>query len=513
MAGNRVFSQKRSLHKNKKRFIVFLLFTLVGTSAYSQNSLVMQTLEKARTLRNDKQFEAAAKVLGAFEEKYPGNIWIERLYAQTLFWIHNYKKSDEIYSRALHYHPDDLDLKYEYSLLLFSMKKYDQAKTLLQIYTRSQKDNGGAEGLLGKIYYYQRDFKKAAIHLKKALHFNPGNKEFQKLYRQVYRITSPNLMIGGKLRSDTQPMTAYGPMAQFQWYHSGLLDLSITGNYLTFSNIPTQNSISYIQIGNAFSLGTGGTKLKLDVGQNYSGLSKSSDWNGGISLVAPISKVVKFEAGAQRLNYNYTESSVEDLLMINQYSLDLVAGKSTGWNGMAGAQTQYYPDNNYVSAFYGWFLSKPINLSGIKLSLGYAFNYMDSKEDRFELKSSYNQSHGKGNTNSGSGTQGIYVPYYTPHDQFSNSLLANISAVLGKGAHFYAHASVGIYSQTYAPYFVKNTSGIVKKFGYQTYYPLDLGGSLNFNISRQVVFKINYDYQKTYYFNSNILNLALRFYL
>ena len=503
--------KKGNYLQKQKKFIVLFLFILMGATAFSQNSLVMQTIERAKTLRNDKKFAEAATVLGDFEKQYPGNIWIERLYAQTLFWMQDYQKSDEIYRRALQYHPNDMDLKYEYSLLLFSEKKYDPAKNLLTEYTNSPKDNGAAEGLLGKINFYQKDFKDAAAHLKKALRFNPGNKEFLDLYQQVYRIISPNIFLGGMLRSDTQPMNVYGPTAKFQWYQSNLLDFSISGNYLTFSNIPAQNSISFVQVSNLFRFAQQGLELKLFAGQNYSGLDKSHEWNGGASLIKSLGKSIKLQADAKRINYNYTESSVGNLLMINQYSLALIAGKQNDWNGMAGAQTQYYPDNNYVSALYVWALSRPLNISGVKLSLGYAFNYMDSKEDRFVAKSLYYQTHPMGN--SSASTEGIYVPYYTPHKQFSNSLLANLSAPLSPVTRFHAHASVGFYSKTNAPYFVENNSIVVKEFGYQTYYPLDIGGSLFFDLSRQITFKINYNYQKTYYYSSHFLDLAFQFYL
>ncbi len=496
MINKRVAIQKGNFLQKQKKFIVLFLFILIGATAFSQNSLAKQTLEKAKTLRNDKKFAEAATVLGAFEKQYPGNIWIERLYAQTLFWMHDYQKSDEVYRQALQYHPNDMDLKYEYSLLLFSEKKFDPAKNLLTEYTNSPKNNGSAEGLLGKIYFYQRNFKDAAAHLKNALRFNLGNKEFHDLYQQVYRIISPNIFISGMLRSDTQPMTVYEPTAKFQWYQSDFLDLSISGNYLTFSNIPTRNSISFVQVSNLFRFAQLGVELKLFAGQNYSGLDKSHEWNGGVSLIKSLGKSIKLQAEARRINYNYTESSVNNILMINQYSLALIAGKQNDWNGMAGAQTQYYPDNNYVSALFAWALSRPLNLAGVKLSLGYAFNYMDSKEDRFVTKSSYYQTNAMGNSNASSSTEGIYVPYYTPHKQFSNSLLANLSAPLSPVTHFYTHTSVGFYAKTNAPFFVENNSTVAKEFGYQTYYPLDLGGSLFFDLSRQVTFKINYNYQK-----------------
>ncbi len=187
-------------HKRKTLFaisakelkgIIILLF-LISLVGYvnAQNTLLTNTLAKAKQLRNEKRFADAATVLGNFEKKYPGNIWIEQMYAQTLFWMKEYRQAEVIYKRAIGYHPDNLDLKYDFAVMLFAENKLDPAKEQLLTYTRSKQNNAGAEMLLGKIYYYQSQFKNAEGYLRRAVHLNAGIADsFRTALNRIKRIS------------------------------------------------------------------------------------------------------------------------------------------------------------------------------------------------------------------------------------------------------------------------------------------------------------------------------------
>ncbi len=492
-----------------------LLFFLISLVSYAnaQNTLVTNTLLKAKQLRNEKKFTKAAIVLGNFEKEYPGNIWIEQLYAQTLFWMKDYRQADIIYKRAIGYHPDNVGLKYDYAVMLFAEGKLDQAKEQLLAYTRSKKDDAGAEALLGKIFYYQSQFKNAEKHLGQSAHLNPNDKELEKLYREVYRIVSPQLTLTADYLNDDQPMQSIGSTLKFQWYVSDLLNFDVSGNAFNYTNIPNAGLISTAEIGNRFHLRKAGLELRLAGAWFYADNKKTYDWGGTVQLDKKFGGFFNLALEARRTNYTYTVASVSnDLLMINQFSMAFTAGKAKSWNGKAGARYQFFPDNNYVSAFYAWFLSKPLNLSGFKLAFGYAFNYMDSKDDRFEPKLTNINYSGNGNNQSKT-IDGVYVPYFTPHNQYANSVLVNFNFHVTPHTAFYGHASVGLYSRTYAPGFSLSNNGILEKtFSYQNYIPLDLGLSFQLDISRKAAMSIAYTYLQTYYYNSHNVHFGFRFY-
>ena len=498
------------LRHNIGIIIIFvLLFTVCSIPLQAQNKLVDQTINKAKALRNEKRFGEAAQVLGNFEKKYPGNLWIEQLYAQTLFWMKEYRQAEEIYQRAIGFHPDNLPLKYDYAILLFAENRLDDAKDQLKNYLRAKPDDARVQAFLGKILYYQSDFHHAEKHLQKAVTLQPGNQKTEQLYREVYRIVQPQLTVNADFMSDDQPMQALGATLHFGWFVSNGLDFDLSGNAFNYSQIANPSLITQAEIGNRFHFPKANMELRFSGAWFYANSTQTQDWGGSIRLKKKFGSSFKIALDARRTNYSYTTASVnENLLMMDQYSLDMMVGKNDGWNGMAGGRYQFFPDDNYVNAFYLWFLSKPLNLSGLKLSFGYAFNYMDSKEDRFEPKTT----NGNGSGSSVIQVEGIYIPYYTPHNQYANSVLVNFNYRFSPYAAIYGHASVGVYSQTNAPGYILSDFKYIKSFSYQSYTPLDLGLSFQTDISRKVSLRLSYTYLQTYYYSSHNVHFSFHYY-
>ena len=499
----------------KLPILAFIIFSF-SVTIIAQNELVDNTLDKSRQLIDAKKFSEAADVLGSFEDQYPGNIYVERLYAQTLFWLHDFDLASTIYERAIGFHPNNMDVKYEYAIMLFDYKKYEYAKKLLIEYVSVNKYNGEAQLLLGKIYYYQRQFKEATIHLENAITLNPDDNMIKELYQQIYRIIAPQLSIGGRYRIDDQPMHAYGPSIKFNWYRSDILDLGISGNMLRYSDIPTSNLIASVQLSNSFNIASAGINLKMSVGGIYSKIGSDVDWIGGIHLVKKFNRPVQIDLMVERKNYDYTVSSVErdSILLVSRLALNISIGKKDNWNGLIGAQSNIFPDNNYVNSYYLWFLSRPVVVSNFKFYFGYSFNYMNSKEDRFEAVDSLSQII----SNYTDKIEGIYNPYYTPMNQMSNSLLVNIKYQIGSSTEIYGHTSIGLFSKIKAPYLYLDKNDfdetvIVTGYSNQRYVPLDLGVSLQSQLSKKVDLTISYSYVSTYYFLTNNFNVGIKLYL
>lgn len=495
--------------------VVFFIFSMAGT-INAQNELVNNTLEKSRQLIDDKKFSEAAEILGSFEDQYPGNIYVERLYAQTLFWMNDFNQASEIYERAIGFHPNNMEVKYEYAIMLFNYKKYEYAKKLLIEYTSVDTNNGEAELLLGKIYYYQRRFQQAALNLEKAIKLNPGDHSIKVLYQKIRRIIDPRLSLVGRYRIDDQPMHAFGPSLRFNWYRSDILDFGISGNMLRYSDIPTSNLIVSVLLSNSFNLVGAGINLKLSGGGIYSKIGSDIDWVGGIHLLKKFSWPVQIDLMAERKNYDYTISSVErdSILIVSRLSLNISFGKQDKWNGLLGTQSNIFPDNNFVNSYFLWFLSRPVAFADFKFYFGYGFNYTNSKEDRFEAIDSLSRII----SSSSDKIEGIYTPYYTPMNQMSNSLLVNIKYRVGSSTELYGHASLGLFSKTNAPYLYLDKNEIdetvvVVGFSNQKYVPLDLGVSLQSKLSDRVDLTISYTYVSTYYYVANNFEVGVKLYL
>ncbi len=240
------------------------------------------------------------------------------------------------------------------------------------------------------------------------------------------------------------------------------------------------------------------------------------NWIGGLHLVKKFTQPIQIDLMAERVNYDYTVSSVErdSILLVSRFSLNVSLGKKDNWNGLIGTQLNVFPDNNSVSSYYLWFLSKPVGFANFKFYFGYGFNFMTSKEDRYVAIDSLSQillsSTGK--------IEGIYNPYYTPLNQMSNSLLVNIKYQLGSSTEIYGHASVGLFSTTDAPYLYLDNNEVdatvvVKGYGKQNYTPLDFGMSLQSKLSKRLDLSISYSYLSTYYFVTNNFDIGVKIYL
>ncbi len=497
------------LSRNKIVLLTILLFVVSPRPLPAQNSLVTQTIKQAKTLRNEKKFGEAAKVLGDFEKKYPGNLWVEQLYAQTLFWMKDYAAAEVIYKRAIGFHPENAALRYDYAVLLFARDKLGDAARQLQVFIRLKPGDAGAEALLGKILYYQAQFKRAEKHLARAAQLNPADKKTETLFREVYRIVSPQLSLLADYLNDDQPLQSFGSQLKFHWFLSDALDFDVSGSGFRYSDIPDGEWITTAELGNRFHLRKAGMELRLAGTWFYARTSQARDWGGSVRLDKKFGKLFRLNLEAIRTNYTYTIASVNNnLLMMNQYSIDLAIGNSGGWNGMAGARYQFFPDNNYVDAFYAWFLSKPLHFSGFKLAFGYAFNYMDSKEDRFEPVAGTVGPGGQ-TTNT---VKGVYVPYFTPHNQYAHSVLLNLSWQVSPYTTVYGHASAGVYSKTYAPGYSLSNGYPEKNFSYQNYTPLDLGVRLQTDISRKAALGLGYTFLQTYYYSSHNVQFSFHYY-
>lgn len=495
-----------------RRSIITLLILLVSLSVFSQSDLLNSTLDSAKQLRNVGEFELAANVLQDFNLKYPGNIWVMRLYAETLFWLKDYENAVLVYEEAIKTHPNDFDVKYEYALMLYDIGEYEKANNLLIIYTNKYQNIAVAESLLGITYYFLGSFNLAAQHLKTAVELNPNDKQSAETLNSVYHIIRPWLKASVFYNDDSQEISRFIPVLEGGGYYSAFFQPSF---YLDFQNF-AYDSISSYQINfllsNSFSFRKIGLDAKLTAGINYASINQSVDFLWGINLKQKISKYFKIEAGAQRSAYTYTLASVNKPFLSNKYQFSLLWDKKNSWMAKTGYLAETFSDTNNVQSVYAWGLSPGLIFSIFEFRLGYAFSYSTSKESSF--RSTQSLSKILDNYVDGQKIEGIYDPYFTPKNQFANSVLANVNIFPTNKIDIRLHASVGFYSKAENPYlYLDNNNGkiIIKQGFYQeSYTPLDLGINLDYELSNNLYLNFSYKYLQTFYFNSNNFQLSLK---
>jgi len=504
------------LSPSRMVFIVFIALIGLGP-VVAQNQLVISTLENARAKIDQKKLEEAVLILAAFENQYPGDIYVERLYAQTLSWLLEYERSEEVYQKALGFHPNNSDLKFEYAIMLIDYGKYELAEEQLIDVLKEDSDHGNILVLLGKINYFQGKYKKAAAYLSKALLLKPENDEVESLSQTVHHILSPQLTFDLMYREDQQELIVFGPQLSFKWYLSRIFELGLKTQLNKYSGLFYNNNdgniLSSLEVFNRFHFQKVGFSAQLSAGVARSRIGSSKEFCGGVHLSQKLYKSLQVDFVACRKNYDYTLLSAQQLLMISQYKMSLSQGKENGFNGLAGLQYSFFPDDNYVYAYYLWFLTKPVKLSKLNISFGYAFNHMNSKGDRYEALETIRPNY-QGNS---SKIEGIYNAYYTPMDLWSNSVLLKMEYSWNKNVKVKGHASVGLISSIDAPYLYYdfNSVGIIeifKGFSQESYIPYDFGFHLQSYLSKNLEFQLSYSYLSTYFFATHLANISMKMY-
>jgi len=490
-----------------------LIIILLSSETYAQNSLVIKTLEQANAYIEHKDFYDALMVLEQFENTYQGDIYVERLYAQTLFWIQDYEESKKIYERAISYHPNNVDVRIEYATMLMDIGDYHSAKKHLTFVLKSSPQNGSANFILGKILFYEGHFIQSYDKLLLAHSQYPQNKEISGLKKQVYKIIRPKIFLNGLHRSDQQPLSKTGSSIKINYFKSNMLNPGIETSIYAYSNKSSANLISTFKFSNKFRFIKSGITINLAAGMIHSKTESINQFTGVFHFSKKFKIPVNIDFIASRKNYEYTSLSAEELLMISNLKMNIAIGNPKSFNGALGSQYTFFPDQNMVSSYYLWALSKPVKFSQFKLFFGYSLSHMNSKEDRFEPNESLDEIL----INPTKEISGFY-PYYTPIDLWSNSVLFKLQYQIKDGFYINTHASVGVYSHISVPYFYLDYSGnnklmIRKDFVNEQYIPMDIGLDMNTIITKNFEMTISYKYLSTYYFLSHFVDLGIKIYL
>jgi len=439
-----------------------------------------------------------------------------QLYAETLYWLKDYKNAELIYEYAIQMYPDNLDIKYEYALMLYDLGKYGEANSLLVEYTKGNPNVASAESFLGQVSYYVGDFKTSALHLEKALKLNPTDKRAIETLNSVNEIIRPWIKTGIYYSDDSQNISNVTTIVEGGAYVSAFLQPTFHSDLQFFSFDSTNNYQLNFLLSEGLTIKNIGLSVKLTGGFNYASVTNSSSFLWGINLDQKIANNLKIQAGAKRSPYTSTLTSVYSPFLSNKFDVSLTYNKQNSWMFKTGYLAETFSDTNNIQAAYVWGLSPVFGISVFQFRLGYSFSYSNSKESTYDSK--YTIDEITENFVEDQQIEGVYKPYFTPKQQFNNSILATLNIYPSKKINIDLHASVGFYSRAMNPYIYldKKPSGklvLVRDFYQESYTPLDMGIKFNYNLSNNVMLDLSYKYLQTFYYNSNnfLMGLRIRF--
>jgi len=92
-------------------------------------------------------------------------------YIQTIYgW--DWEKAEKSFKRAIEINPKAVGARMRYGMLLYDLRRFDEARTELELAVRLDPINPGCMTHLAEVYFYQKDFSKADELFLKALEFD-----------------------------------------------------------------------------------------------------------------------------------------------------------------------------------------------------------------------------------------------------------------------------------------------------------------------------------------------------
>lgn len=478
----------------------------------AQNNLLVNTLDSAKNLRDKGNYAQAIKVMETLDAQYPNNFWLLQLYAETLFWMKEYNKANNAYRRAIRIYPKNYEVKYEYALFLYDRGQYEAAHELLLLYNENYSGLAGVESLIGITAYYIGNFKEAETYLESSLSKNPDDKKTRQIYTEVSYIVKPWIKGGFLFNNDSQPLRRWMPEFSGGWYQSHFLNITFNANYQSFTTDSIITGASAFTIQNSFIIPKAGFKATTGIGGYYTNINNVLDFTWQLKLSQRLTKNLYVKAGGERSPYTYTIASIAKPFFRNRYTLSFSWETENSFNADLGYIGEFFADTNSVQTAYAWVLSPTVRFLFFRINFGYAFNYSNSRKSRFVPEQSLDDI--LTNYDSTKQITGVYNPYFTPANQFSNSLLVNLYVIFSKNINIKLHASAGVFSRAMNPYFYLNKQDektvISEAFYQEKFTPLDIGMDLNAKLSDKLMLNFSYQYLQTFYYSTNNFNIGLK---
>ncbi len=522
MSNNFFRYHDRVLIKNS----LFLLLYLISHCAFSQSQGFYDSLNMARELLNNQKINQAISILRSCEKSHPNDVHVIRLHGQALYWSKDFDATRNYFRAAIERNPQLDILKLDYGRILFELHELPEAKINLNEYLTATPGDTETQIMLGAIAYWQgKRPKKSLQHLFAVQSVYPDNQRTRDLIKEIRQNTSPYLKINATNYSDSQPLQVFQTHIETGFYQSAWFQPSIQ-----FQNRMFQAGINaqHFQFSNKTTFPKSKTSFLMRVGVFQNSWSTENPYTSGIEIRQTLSHDFVFASGVDRSPYLNTLRSLNSNVMQTNYITSIGRESGTKFKGKVMFQHQQFDDNNFVQSFSLWTLFPVARTPSFQFDLGYAYFRAGSKENRFVLENPDDENLSP--TGSGNTFPGVFDPYFTPHNQRVHSLLAKINFKLGTSVRISLNNNVGVFARIDNPEFVEGGSGgsgpgpgnpvfppsptqpagINKVFNLTYYFPLDLKGTISWEVSKKILLTSEYNYFKTIWFDSHTVSAGLK---
>lgn len=524
-------------------FLIALINFLFASKSMAQEQSFFDSLNIAKEKIYGAKYSEGIAMLEIMEQTHPYDENIIRLKALGLYWSKDLAGTMAYLENAIQRLPSSMEIKRDYARILFENGLYPKSRELLNIYLAQYPEDPESNLMLAKIAYWNGQSPgKAKAYLNNILDIYPDNLDALALKQEIELTTSPTIALNTSYISDSQPLEAIISSLKINLYQSALLQPSLLAEVRSYS--PDQQTL-YFQLSNKTNIIKSGTEILLNAGLFKASWTETTNPLGGITIRQKTFNNLYLSAGAERGFYLFTLASLETEVLPLSYSASF--GRETGesWTGQMSFRQDNFSDDNYVRTSSIWFLFPILKQKAVRLDIGYAFMMADSKENRFEVEEPIVGLISQ--TEIGTVFPGIFNPYFTPQNEYRHSVLAKIDVILSPKFSMSFNNNIGVNATIDNPNFIffgvdqnqNNGSGpipgspqgnpnnpikspitgedqikaddLFKVFVPTRYYPLDLRGRINWNISRKTSLGLEYIYLRTIFFDGHNANATLKF--
>ena len=139
-----------------RKGLILACMAFFSTVAFAQHS---DTLGYAKQLRNEGKLKEAAALLESYNNNHVTDLNSAWLYAQTLYWLKDYKKAESIYQQTITIHANNYYLQLDYVNVLVAIGDVKKAKQFLTNYRAFDSASAGFKSALAVLYWEDKNRK------------------------------------------------------------------------------------------------------------------------------------------------------------------------------------------------------------------------------------------------------------------------------------------------------------------------------------------------------------------
>ncbi len=339
--------------------------------------------------------------------------------------------------RALVLHPEDTELRLQYSRMLIETGFGSRAREVLS--SIDSTSHGRADAILGTLAYWEGDLASGDKLATAAIAAGDNDQAIRRIHADIAVLTAPWVTVTPAFQHDDQPLDRMSLAAEAGWFPLPSTSIAVHAQGLRFrlADTATRNA-SVADITLSHYAAAAHTELELAAGGVARSFGSSADVIGSALVAVRLPIHVKLQASFRRSPYFATEASLSQAVIANTAMVSAHLDHPRGWLGEAAYQFEGFGDSNTLTGGYVWIMAPLIHSPELTLRAGYSGALQTSSENRFDLTNP-TQPFSLGDPRFD--MTGSYQPYYTPTDLQSHSAIASIETHFGAVASFTANGS------------------------------------------------------------------------